>query len=84
MEAQGFHPCVEDSTSEAREELKSFLKRKLPQTKDMLVEGLSGLTLPPIYAGGDAADKACSLWAGLLFPHMCPSSGRLLERVGKC
>ena len=80
MESQGYRPCVEESTSEAFQELKNYLKRRLPtETKDMLVQGLSGMTLPAIYGGGDAVDKACSLWTGLMLLHMSPSAGRMTE-----
>ena len=63
VETLGYRPSHDDATAEAREKLHCFFKPKLPrQTKDMLNEALSGISLPPHFLGGDAADKSCTFW----------------------
>ena len=44
-----------------------------------MTQGLSGITLPAFYGGGDALDRICSLWAGIALPYMSPSAGRMTD-----
>ena len=68
------------STSEAFQELKEFLKRRVPdETKELMAQGLSGITLPAFYGGGDSLDRICSLWAGIALPYMSLAAGRMTE-----
>ena len=87
-EAQGFRrgtlgtssSGAQAFTSEAFRQLKDFLKRRMPdETKELMAQGFSGITLPAYYGGGDALDRICSLWAGIALPYMSPEAGRMNE-----
>jgi hypothetical protein len=91
MEAQGFRSGAPGTSSldtqasppEVFEQLKEFLKRRMPdETKELVNRGLAGAILPAFYGGGGAVDRAVSIWAGLIAPFMTPADG-VVPRKGR-
>ena len=83
-EAQGFRrgtlgtssSGAQACSSEAFRQLKDFLKRRMPdETKELMAQSFSGITLPAYYGDGDALDRICSLWAGVALPYMSRRQG---------
>ena len=66
--------------SEAFQQLKEYLKRRMPnETRELMTQGFSGITLPAFYGGGVSLDRICCLWAGIAIPYMSPSAGRMTD-----